>query len=206
MTLVDSHPVVPRRPKAMRRPGPRQPVAADVVEVPPPQDGDGRAGAARALPDLHALRRGDRPLSAIGSAIPAYVAGAPMLPRFFEADGTFHLRPFVYGHKTARDRSTLRLKHEIDTTQIWKLSLFVHGKPYQPARPDPDRHPPVRHDPGLRPSLRHGFHRPRHLFAHHPRDARLARRRIHRRRRSPSSSARRSAGRRAISAAGSTIS
>ena len=78
---------------------------------------------------------------------PRYVAGAPMLPRFFEEDGTFHLRPFVYGHKTARDPVTLRLKHETDTTQIWKLSALRARQALPPARPDPDRHPPVRHRP-----------------------------------------------------------
>jgi len=62
---------------------------------------------------------------------PAYVTGAPMSPRFFEEDGTFHLRPFVYGRKTARDMVTLQLKHAVDTSQIWPIRFFVHGKPYK---------------------------------------------------------------------------
>ena len=64
---------------------------------------------------------------------PAYVAGAPMGIHFFEEDGTFHLRPFVYGNKAQRDPITLRMKFVTDTSQIWKLQLFSHGKPYQAA-------------------------------------------------------------------------
>jgi peptide/nickel transport system permease protein len=62
---------------------------------------------------------------------PQYVAGAPMSPRFFEEDGTFHLRPFVYGRKTERDMVTLQLKHAVDTSQIWPIRFFVHGEPYK---------------------------------------------------------------------------
>ncbi|HUQ34777.1 MAG TPA: ABC transporter permease [Aestuariivirga sp.] len=62
---------------------------------------------------------------------PAYVAGAPMGIRFFEEDGTFHMQPFVYGNKAQRDPITLRMKFATDTTQIWKLQLFSHGKPYR---------------------------------------------------------------------------
>jgi peptide/nickel transport system permease protein len=66
-----------------------------------------------------------------GERNPRYVAGAPMLPRLFKEDGTFHFRPFVYGVKTVRNPVTLRLEHTLDTSQVWKLSFFVHGKPYR---------------------------------------------------------------------------
>src|SRR4051794_23063645 len=56
-----------------------------------------------------------------GQRDPQYVVGAPMMPRFFEVDGAFHLRPFVYGRKTERDMRTLQLKHAVDTSQIWPI-------------------------------------------------------------------------------------
>ena len=60
-----------------------------------------------------------------------YVAGAPMMPHFFAADGTFHLRPFVYGVKSERDPVTLKLRHTTDTSQIWEIEFFVRGDPYR---------------------------------------------------------------------------
>lgn len=59
-----------------------------------------------------------------------YVAGAPMMPHFFESDGTFHLRPFVYGVKSERDPVTLKLRHTRDETKIWEIAFFVKGDPY----------------------------------------------------------------------------
>ena len=56
-----------------------------------------------------------------------YVAGAPMMPHFFESDGTFHLLPFVYGVKSDRDPVTLKLLHARDETKIWEIEFFVRG-------------------------------------------------------------------------------
>lgn len=61
----------------------------------------------------------------------AYVAGPPMLPQIVDADGNLHLRPFVYGVKPVRDKVSLRMTYQIDTTQIWELGLFVKGAPYR---------------------------------------------------------------------------
>jgi peptide/nickel transport system permease protein len=54
-----------------------------------------------------------------------------MAPRFFEVDGTFHVRPFVYGRTTQRDMVTLQMKHHIDPTDIRPIRFFVHGEPYR---------------------------------------------------------------------------
>lgn len=62
---------------------------------------------------------------------PDYVAGAPMMPRFIDAEGRFHLRPFVYGNKAERDPVTLKKRYVTDTSQIWPIRFFVHGKPYK---------------------------------------------------------------------------
>lgn len=66
-----------------------------------------------------------------GQRDPAYVAGAPMMPRFIDESGAFHLRPFVYGTTAVRDMTTLRLMHEIDTSKKWKLRFLVEGEPYR---------------------------------------------------------------------------
>ncbi|HNB27195.1 MAG TPA: ABC transporter permease, partial [Alphaproteobacteria bacterium] len=59
-----------------------------------------------------------------------YVAGAPMMPHFFESDGTFHLRPFVYGVKSDRDPVTLKLRYSKDESKIWEIEFFVRGDAY----------------------------------------------------------------------------
>lgn len=60
-----------------------------------------------------------------------FVARAPQLPRFIDAEGQFHLRPFVYGTTTSLDTHNLDWVHEDDTEQIFPLKLFVRGDPYK---------------------------------------------------------------------------
>lgn len=60
-----------------------------------------------------------------------YVAGPPMLPRMIDETGAFHLRPFVYGTKAARDMKTLRMVYVTDMSKKWKIRLFVRGTPYR---------------------------------------------------------------------------
>jgi peptide/nickel transport system permease protein len=59
-----------------------------------------------------------------------YVLGPPMMPQIVDAEGHLHL-PFVYGVKPVRDKVTLRMTYEADTTQIWTIGLFVKGQPYK---------------------------------------------------------------------------
>lgn len=60
-----------------------------------------------------------------------YLAGEPMLPRFLDEEGRFHLRPFVYARTTARDPVTLRLIHQADVSEIWPIRFFVRGEDYR---------------------------------------------------------------------------
>ncbi len=60
-----------------------------------------------------------------------FVARAPQLPRFRDADGQFHLRPFVYGTTTELDTYNLDWVHKDDTSQMFPLKLFVKGDPYK---------------------------------------------------------------------------
>ncbi len=55
----------------------------------------------------------------------------PQLPRFVDASGQFHLRPFVYGLKGERDPETLRMRYTADTSKIQPIYFFTQGAPYK---------------------------------------------------------------------------
>ena len=44
-----------------------------------------------------------------------YITAPPMRVRFFDADGRFHLRPFVYDYTTSGDPKSLRIVQVVDT-------------------------------------------------------------------------------------------
>jgi peptide/nickel transport system permease protein len=71
-------------------------------------------------------------LAPIGPSLrnPDYVLGAPQRLHFCDAEGNFHLRPFVYGMTSARNPVTLRMEHQVDTSQKWPIQFFVKGEPY----------------------------------------------------------------------------
>ncbi len=136
-----------------------------------------------------------------------YVAGAPMMPHFFDADGTFPPPALRLWPQGRARHVTLRMKHA--STPAEHLADRASSSTASPTScsgliPMDIHLFGTRR--GLHPPLRHRLHRPRPLLAHHPRDARVARRRVRRASRSPSSWAPRSAARRAISAARSTTS
>lgn len=60
-----------------------------------------------------------------------YIYLAPQWPRFIDAEGHFHLRPFVYGTETVLDTFRLQYVHKPDRTQIYPIGFFVHGRPYK---------------------------------------------------------------------------
>lgn len=60
-----------------------------------------------------------------------YVNAPPMTIRFVDADGKFHLQPFVYGLKSARDPETMRKIFQSDPEVRYKLQLFVKAEPYK---------------------------------------------------------------------------
>ena len=55
----------------------------------------------------------------------------PQIPRFVDAEGGFHLRPFVYGLIESRDPETWRNIYTLDHSQRFPLQLFVRGAPYR---------------------------------------------------------------------------
>ena len=62
---------------------------------------------------------------------PDYTFARPQLVRFFDADGRFHLRPFVYGLTPERDPVTLRWKYQDDVAVRHPIHFFVHGVDYK---------------------------------------------------------------------------
>ncbi len=60
-----------------------------------------------------------------------YTQGRPMGFHFFDADNSFHLRPFAYARSAKRDNVTLRMVTAVDKTKIWPIKFFVHGDKYK---------------------------------------------------------------------------
>jgi peptide/nickel transport system permease protein len=55
----------------------------------------------------------------------------PTRIRFFDEEGNFHWRPFMYGTTRKRDLTTLALVFEEDTSRIYPIYFFVEGTPYK---------------------------------------------------------------------------
>lgn len=62
---------------------------------------------------------------------PEYLLAPPTNIRFFDADGDFHLRPFVYALKSELDMQTFQRSFVEDTSQRYSLRLFVPGEAYE---------------------------------------------------------------------------
>lgn len=60
-----------------------------------------------------------------------YVARAPQIPQFIDAEGNFHLRPFVYGTTTTLDTENLDWVHEDDLEQVYPIHFIVEGNEYE---------------------------------------------------------------------------
>ncbi len=58
------------------------------------------------------------------------VAHPPHIPRFIDAEGQFHLQPFVYATVQERDPKTMQRKYSPNTAQIHPLRLFVRAEEY----------------------------------------------------------------------------
>ncbi len=55
----------------------------------------------------------------------------PQRIRFFDSEGRFHLRPFVYGLTTEMDKVTLRINHVPDPERVYRVKLFAAGDEYR---------------------------------------------------------------------------
>ena len=59
-----------------------------------------------------------------------YAYRPPTQIHFFDTQGKFHPRPFVYGTSRTRDLETLSLVYAEDKSQMYSFHLFVKGAPY----------------------------------------------------------------------------
>ena len=60
-----------------------------------------------------------------------YAQGPPMGIHFFDSDGEFHARPFVYGWESKRDPVTLRKITTVDESKRYPLQFFMKGDAYK---------------------------------------------------------------------------
>lgn len=70
-----------------------------------------------------------------------YLEAPPQLPRFFDTEGNFHARPFVYGMTEEVDMVLRKRFFVRDEETVFTLHFFVKGEPYRMAGLIPgDRH------------------------------------------------------------------
>mgnify|MGYP000076500040 CR=1 FL=1 len=62
---------------------------------------------------------------------PKYIYCPPQMIHFFDEEGKFYLRPFVYGLKKKYDPKTLRRKYIADKTKKYPLRFFILGNKYK---------------------------------------------------------------------------
>jgi len=62
---------------------------------------------------------------------PGYIYSPPQKIHFFDAEGEFHLRPFVYGWTASRHPITRELRYEEDTTRRFDIRFFTRGSEYE---------------------------------------------------------------------------
>lgn len=55
----------------------------------------------------------------------------PQIIHFIDAEGKFHLRPFVYGIKVSRDPETFEKVYEVDKSKTYPLYFFVRSWEYK---------------------------------------------------------------------------
>ena len=55
----------------------------------------------------------------------------PTLPRWVDAEGQFHLRPFIYETDRKVNRETLEMTYTPDTSKMYPIYFFVQGEPYK---------------------------------------------------------------------------
>ena len=55
----------------------------------------------------------------------------PMGVHFFDAEGDFHLRPFVYAYRMEVNEDTWMREYSEDTTRLFPIRFFARGEPYE---------------------------------------------------------------------------
>lgn len=60
-----------------------------------------------------------------------YIYAPPMIPRFIDAQGSFHLRPFIYSLHLEVNRDTLEMTYTPELETRYPIHFFVKGAPYK---------------------------------------------------------------------------
>ncbi len=60
-----------------------------------------------------------------------YVYAPPQRIRFFDENGRFHLRPFVFGLQKGMDMETLRETYVVDVSKRYDMYFFIRGDRYR---------------------------------------------------------------------------
>ena len=60
-----------------------------------------------------------------------HIYAPPNLPRFIDAEGQFHLRPFIYNIEQTINRETLEITFDRDTSVRYPIYFFAKGDPYK---------------------------------------------------------------------------
>ena len=60
-----------------------------------------------------------------------YPLAPPQRLRFIDAEGEFHLRPFVYGYTPSVDPETFLRSYDVNTEERYPVYLFVRSHPYE---------------------------------------------------------------------------
>src|SRR5690554_1227166 len=60
-----------------------------------------------------------------------YINAPPQIIRFVDANGKFHLRPFVYVYQSKMDMATFSRVFTEDTSKPYPIRFFVQGEPYR---------------------------------------------------------------------------
>ena len=60
-----------------------------------------------------------------------YVEAQPQWPHFIDEQGSFHLRPFVYGLEETIDQELFKRVFEVDKTRQYPIYFFVKAAPYK---------------------------------------------------------------------------
>ena len=61
----------------------------------------------------------------------AAINAPPMSVHFFDADGNFHLRPFVYAYSMEVNEDTWMREYSEDTTRMFPIRFFARGESYE---------------------------------------------------------------------------
>jgi peptide/nickel transport system permease protein len=60
-----------------------------------------------------------------------FIQAPPQPLRFVDAEGEFHLRPFVYGYTLTIDEDAWQRKYEANPAERYPIRFFVRGAPYR---------------------------------------------------------------------------